>query len=210
MSQAYFYTIITAFPNSSVNIEKLTDEIEAVIISPVLESITSYPVPYFDPYLEGECEIIFASALSGPQQTTLDGIVAAHDGIPYDTHEWLYGDDLETRIRSDFLILHLTDSDNDPYVWGVHDARYANLAHDHDDVYALIEHLHDISDITGISVQADDGFEYEADPYNAGDIQTTCKPIFVFDDDGDCMPTTNGDCHQEFEIDVQGDITTKL
>ena len=74
MSSIYPYTLSTDFSNG-VNSAKLYEEIIAVITSPVLE--------YINVNTSGDLvEIVFAASLSGPQEITLDGLVAAHDGSP--------------------------------------------------------------------------------------------------------------------------------
>lgn len=77
MSQIYTYTISTAFPNGTVDVDTLTQEInESSISSGVLEGIT------LDTPAADTCYIQFDVALSAPDVTTLDGIVAAHTGVP--------------------------------------------------------------------------------------------------------------------------------
>jgi hypothetical protein len=77
MSQTYTYTISTAFPNGTVDPDTLSHQIEtSTINSGVLEGIT------LDTPAADTCYIQFDVALSAPDVTTLDGIVAAHTGIP--------------------------------------------------------------------------------------------------------------------------------
>lgn len=64
---------ITAFPNDAVNLDKLEYEIEESSITPPLSGITSH---------DDTVKVGFDSSLSGGEQTTLNGIVAAHDGQP--------------------------------------------------------------------------------------------------------------------------------
>jgi hypothetical protein len=76
MSQIYQYTISTDFPNTTVSIDALTTEIEdSGISSGALEGVT-LNTPATD-----TCYIQFDVALSASDVTTLDGIVAAHQGI---------------------------------------------------------------------------------------------------------------------------------
>lgn len=78
MSQAYVYSITGDFPNQRVNADSLTAEIED-------SSISSAVLEYIDLHYENEeCEIVFDGALSSGDETTLDGIVAAHQGNPPD------------------------------------------------------------------------------------------------------------------------------
>jgi len=77
MSQTYTYTISIDFPNGTVDPDTLTAQINASSISSgVLEGITT-DTPALD-----TCYIQFDVALSAPDVTTLDGVVAAHTGIP--------------------------------------------------------------------------------------------------------------------------------
>jgi len=64
------------FLNDTADAPKLQNEILASSIDDILESITIE-------YGNEEVKIIFETDLSAGEQTTLDGIVAAHDGIPY-------------------------------------------------------------------------------------------------------------------------------
>jgi hypothetical protein len=77
MSQTYTYSITNDFPNQAVDVDTLTDQINASSISSgVLEGIT-LRTPNTD-----DCYIVFDVALSAPDVTTLDGVVAAHTGVP--------------------------------------------------------------------------------------------------------------------------------
>jgi len=77
MSQTYTYSISVDFPNGTVDPDTLTDQInDSSISSGVLEGIT-VSTPNID-----DCYIQFDVALSAPDVTTLDGIVAAHTGVP--------------------------------------------------------------------------------------------------------------------------------
>lgn len=72
MATTYYYSLSGDFPGY-FNQSQLYREIVDAIASPSLTSIL----------VDGDSvEITFASALSGPQQTTLDGVVAAHAAIP--------------------------------------------------------------------------------------------------------------------------------
>lgn len=77
MSQTYTYSISIDFPNGTVDSDTLSDQINASSISTgVLEGIT-LRTPDTD-----TCYIQFDVALSAPDVTTLDGVVAAHTGVP--------------------------------------------------------------------------------------------------------------------------------
>lgn len=78
MPQNYPYVISTAFPNGTVAPDVLTDQIND-------SSISSSTLDYINVRITGPdtCDIWFDAALSGADQTTLDGLVAAHDGVPY-------------------------------------------------------------------------------------------------------------------------------
>ena len=69
----YTYVIATAFPNGAVGTDRLTEEILNSSIVTVLDHIDT---------ADGNCDIWFASALSGGEQIVLDGLVAAHSGNP--------------------------------------------------------------------------------------------------------------------------------
>jgi hypothetical protein len=77
MSQTYNYSISLDFPNGAVDPDSLTRQIESSSISTgVLEGITlRTPDP-------DTCYITFDVALSAGDVTTLDGVVAAHTGVP--------------------------------------------------------------------------------------------------------------------------------
>ena len=77
MSQTYTYSISIDFPNGAVDPDTLAKQIDTSSISSgVLEGIT-LRTPNAD-----DCYIQFDVALSAPDVTTLDGIVAAHTGVP--------------------------------------------------------------------------------------------------------------------------------
>jgi len=71
----YKYDFID-FLNDTADTAKLQNEILASSIDDILESITIE-------YGNEEVKIIFETDLTAGEQTTLDGIVAAHNGIPY-------------------------------------------------------------------------------------------------------------------------------
>ena len=64
------------FLNDTADAQKLQNQIDASSISIKCDGVTIS-------YKDEEVTIDFASDLSGGEITTLDGIVAAHDGIPY-------------------------------------------------------------------------------------------------------------------------------
>lgn len=69
----YQYSITTDFPNDLVATGKLTTEIQNSVIVTALDSINT----------SGDsCDIRFKEALSSGDEDTLDGLVAAHDGVP--------------------------------------------------------------------------------------------------------------------------------
>ena len=125
MAEKYTYSIGTDFPNQKVDVDALAIEIENSSISVALVEITT----------KGDnCNIFFASALSGPEQATLDGIVAAHQGDPpvyppTDFQYW-YDDpdvtDSETGKTAKFSIMQalvnrreiFNDPDNPIYIPG--------------------------------------------------------------------------------------------
>lgn len=73
----YNYTISTDFPNQAVAGDKLRDEI-------VGSSISSAPLELVNTDEDSdECKIKFDGSLSVADQTTLDGLVAVHDGVSY-------------------------------------------------------------------------------------------------------------------------------
>jgi hypothetical protein len=73
--QYYEYTISTAFPNGTVNSDSLKEEIAASGILTALVKIVTRGA--YD-----ACDIYFADILSAEDKTTLDGVVAAHQGDP--------------------------------------------------------------------------------------------------------------------------------
>lgn len=78
MPTKYTYDISTDFPNGTVAPDVLTDQINE-------SSISSSTLDYINLRITGvnNCDIWFDGALSGADVTTLDGIVAAHTGVPY-------------------------------------------------------------------------------------------------------------------------------
>lgn len=77
MSETYSYEIAIQFPNQKANGASLKAEIVDSAIVTSLEGINVNPFEH-----QGYCDIIFASALTGPEETALNGIVAAHQGNP--------------------------------------------------------------------------------------------------------------------------------
>lgn len=72
MSETYNYSISGDFPNGKVNTSIFTVEIEqSSISSAALEMINTSG---------DDCDVVFDGALSGGDETTLDGLVAAHQG----------------------------------------------------------------------------------------------------------------------------------
>lgn len=69
----YDYSITTDFPNDKVDCGKLTVEIQSSSITIALERIDTSG---------DDCDIIFKDSLTTGEETTLDGLVAAHDGEP--------------------------------------------------------------------------------------------------------------------------------
>ena len=121
----YTYSISSDFPNQKVNSEKLTQQIEASAIATALDYVNT----------DGdECDIWFADALSGGDETLLDGIVASHDGGPpvYPVTGVYYWEqdpvmtDAETGITGPFSVIQslvnrrelFNDADNPLYIDG--------------------------------------------------------------------------------------------
>lgn len=69
----YTYSISGDFPNQKVNSSRLSKEIDQSNIVTDLERIDTDA---------DDCDIWFDDALSAPDKTTLDGLVAAHSGDP--------------------------------------------------------------------------------------------------------------------------------
>lgn len=69
----YNFTISSAFPAAKVSSDRLTREIQDSDITVALDGITT---------AGDACAIIFKAALSGGEETTLNGLVAAHSGEP--------------------------------------------------------------------------------------------------------------------------------
>ena len=79
MMQSYLFSVSSDFPNQAVNISGLTRSIENSSIS---------SAPFNSISVTGdECKINFDSALDAGDVTTLDGIVATHDGKPFPTFD---------------------------------------------------------------------------------------------------------------------------
>jgi hypothetical protein len=68
----YIYNISSDFPNGLVNIDTFTEEIEGSSITKILDYILVGG---------GDCKTYFTESLSGGEETTLDGLVAAHLGV---------------------------------------------------------------------------------------------------------------------------------
>jgi len=78
MAQTYTYSISGDFPNGKVAVDVLEGEInDSAISTGVLESI-NVAITGAD-----NCDITFDVALSAGDKTTLDGLVAAHQGVPF-------------------------------------------------------------------------------------------------------------------------------
>lgn len=94
---------ITDFLNDSVNLRKLTYEITISNIDPTLTGITSH---------EGLVNIEFQYDLSSAEQTTLDGIVAAHDGqeLPPSSIETFLDENAEVTITPSDSTTSITGS----------------------------------------------------------------------------------------------------
>jgi hypothetical protein len=72
-STKYDFTIASAFPSGKVDPDKFTAQIRASAITTALDYVATDA---------GICSVWFKAALSGGEQTTLNAVVAAHDGIP--------------------------------------------------------------------------------------------------------------------------------
>lgn len=71
----YNYTISTAFPNQKVNATALEEQIENdSAITTALDFINAGITPDI-------CAITFVDALTAPEETALDAVVAAHQGV---------------------------------------------------------------------------------------------------------------------------------
>jgi hypothetical protein len=73
MSSKYTYNISTALPNNMVNTASLITEINSSVITIALDYIET---------ADGYCNVWFKAALSGPEELTLEGLLAAHSGVP--------------------------------------------------------------------------------------------------------------------------------
>ena len=69
----YNFTISTSFPNGIVATDRLSQEIQLSTIITALDHIDT---------VGDNCQVVFKDALSGGDETTLNGLVAAHDGTP--------------------------------------------------------------------------------------------------------------------------------
>lgn len=74
MSQAYPFTVSAAFPNAKVSVPVLQNQIKGSEIATTLEGVVR---------AADTCTATFEAALSGADETTLNGLVAAHQGNPY-------------------------------------------------------------------------------------------------------------------------------
>jgi len=79
MAKTKYTYVVTDFPNDKVAPERLTDEIGESSISVSLDHIF---VHYTGRVVQTTCDIWFEDTLTSVQQTTLDGVVAAHTGEP--------------------------------------------------------------------------------------------------------------------------------
>lgn len=74
MATSFPYSITNDFPNQAVDASVLTVEVGNSSIVPVLDGIN----------IDGDdVTLDFDADLSGPEVTTLDGLIAAHQGIPF-------------------------------------------------------------------------------------------------------------------------------
>lgn len=91
MSQSYPFTISTAFPNGKVNNTVLRDQIMESSIATLLEGILCQA---------DTCTVTFEAALSGGDETTLNALVAAHQGDPYSAFPLIATNDPEEQASS--------------------------------------------------------------------------------------------------------------
>jgi len=74
MATEFTYSIQNDFPNQAVDASVLTVEVENATIAPTLDGIN----------INGDAVALeFDADLSAPEVTTLDGVVAAHQGVPF-------------------------------------------------------------------------------------------------------------------------------
>lgn len=94
---AYIYEILSTF-NGKVNLEKLDLEIRA-------STIENYETP---PYLyAGKLYIQFAQEATAADKTSLDAIVAAHDGVEAQVSEsFVQAREIKIRELTEMAILH--------------------------------------------------------------------------------------------------------
>jgi hypothetical protein len=96
----YTFSVSGDFPNQVVAVDRLTQEIRDSDITIALNSIS---------VINTSCEIEFKDALETAEETTLDGIVAIHDGTPLPSHEEVEAQLAdEKRDRSGKLRVHQT------------------------------------------------------------------------------------------------------
>jgi hypothetical protein len=75
MAETKYTYAITDFANDKVNLKTLKIEIEQTAIVAAMKEITA---------TQSICDIWFKDALSSGEETILDGVVAAHTGVPTD------------------------------------------------------------------------------------------------------------------------------
>jgi hypothetical protein len=99
MSTKYTYSILNDFPNQKVDPTVLSNEIVASTVTIALDYISTD---------DDDCDVWFKADLSGGEQTTLSGVVVAHDGesLPDDATNVDLADEL--RDRSGKLRVHQT------------------------------------------------------------------------------------------------------
>lgn len=74
----YVYSIYSDFPNHKVDPSRLRQEIDTSAIVTALSTIST---------MGDDCTITFKAALSGGDETILDGLVASHSGEPLEPEE---------------------------------------------------------------------------------------------------------------------------
>lgn len=102
MATEFTYSIANDFPNQTIDASVLTAEINASSIGPVLEGIT----------IDGDDVVItFDDDLSTGEETTLDGIVAAHQGDPFvEDIQKLFSEGVQTETGTTFVEAASLDS----------------------------------------------------------------------------------------------------
>jgi hypothetical protein len=100
MAERYTYSVLNDFPNQTVVADKLSDEVgESTAVIVITLGVTSH---------EDSCHIDFEDVLPPGEETALDAIVAAHDGVPYPPGLQV-GETIREERTSEFA------SDNDAY-----------------------------------------------------------------------------------------------